>query len=207
MTASAFTAQPQRPYDFDVVPLIRKRQDDDPPDFVSLMPNTGGLSGCTYFQCPTALQRDAEMADWVEQWDGQKGWRCVVNMPSYTIRGPLGSIDMVLMVAGTPIRSDAPGTTEQVCLIHDLVYETTGIPDPGPYRPRVHSDDPTPQRAQAGEDRGSEVAALREEIEELKALLTGALQAKDAAAAPSPRRGRPPGSKNKPRKKAARKAR
>ena len=83
---------------------------------------SGGRPGYLYAQIP--LDREKQYTD--------LGWDRVVGgdgnpLPTYTIRGPAGAVDCVLLAVGQPI----PGLTNSSmladCLVHDDIPLRTGI--------------------------------------------------------------------------------
>ena len=214
-----FGMQQRRPWDFDTVPKIRRRIDSDTHDFSTLMPEYGGLPGCTYLQIPAIYEREATMDAEVKHDTGHEmapGWARVDGIPPYTICGPEGMVDCVFMVSGSRIEGELSGSTEQECFIDQRIYEETGIPNPGPYEPRrfVPVEDvkgapaggtPSPSNAGALASLQKTIDAQATEMDELKQMIRSLAANQMAEAAPKQaprkkagkRRGRPPGSKNK----------
>ena len=109
------------PEDYTYINIIPKLGPARPGDeFPSLLPRYGGKPGYVYLQCPVTRQREA-------QDDIQWKWQPVRDTKIYTIRGPLGQIDCVLLCSGKAI----PGTDHQANKrIHYLdpdISEITGL--------------------------------------------------------------------------------
>jgi hypothetical protein len=83
----------------------------------ALLPQRGGWPGLVYLQCPLSVLRDAESS----------GWMRLHGAETYTIEGPAGTIDMVLLAQGRILPGVAPESGRQSCVIHRTVFEQTGL--------------------------------------------------------------------------------
>ena len=90
------------------------------PSLKLLMPRTAGLPGVTYVQVTVGNQRKAQDGKWVS----------VLGSRVYSINGPNGRADMILMAWGKPIQGVGTESGARECLIDPETYVLTGFPDP-----------------------------------------------------------------------------
>ncbi len=98
---------------FDHIPSLRE-----------LIPDTGGTPGYEYAQVALANAKRAQDAGL------DPPWRPVPGAQFYTITGPKGSIDLMLLRRGSPIRGLSPQSGARQCYIDKAVYSQTGLGQP-----------------------------------------------------------------------------
>ena len=113
MTAAAPTqtdpAAPRRKYEYEHIPSLKE-----------LLPSTAGRPGVEYAQISTINARKAQ----------DEGWSPLTGgVAFYTIKGPKGSVDCMLLGKGFPIRGQAPFGGSRTCFVDGAIYEGTGHPD------------------------------------------------------------------------------
>ena len=107
-TAAEQPTAPTRPYTFHgMIPLLRE-----------LLPKQHGRPGVTYAQVYLLNQRRAE----------DEGWRRIDGTAVYTIQGPKGSCDMILMGRGKPISGVGHASGKRKCYVDLAVEQITGLP-------------------------------------------------------------------------------
>lgn len=85
--------------------------------YSSLLPIYGGQPGLEYLQCPVVSQKDWQSA----------GWKPVRNCSVYTIKGPLGSIDCVLLVTGVRLHSSDHQSNKRKLFLDPEIERITGL--------------------------------------------------------------------------------
>lgn len=83
----------------------------------SLLPIYGGQPGLEYLQCPVEQQR---------YWQGE-GWKTVRNTNVYTIRGPSGQLDCVLLVKGERLQTSDHQANKRVLFLDPDISRVTGL--------------------------------------------------------------------------------
>ncbi len=83
----------------------------------SLLPIFGGQPGLEYLQCPVVNQK---------RWQ-QTGWKAVRNCSIYTIKGPLGSVDCVLLVTGVRLLSSDHQSNKRKLFLDPEIERITGL--------------------------------------------------------------------------------
>lgn len=101
-------------YTFDHIPKLGPAKRGD--KRASLLPRYGGWPGYTYAQWPVARQKEAQ----------SRGWFPIYGAAIYTITGPEGSIDCVLLLKGLRIHGLSPDSGLRVCKIHKDIPAATG---------------------------------------------------------------------------------
>jgi len=99
----------------DIIPKLGPSYKTDA--YPSLLPHLGGQPGYEYYQCPLSRQRAAQA----------EGWRPVQNTNLYTIRGPLGQLDLVLLCRGSQIPGTDTKNNRRVMLLDPDIEEITGL--------------------------------------------------------------------------------
>jgi hypothetical protein len=102
---AARAAAPAKPYTYTQIPKLKQ-----------LLPRMGGRPGVEYAQVCVQHLRDAEDA----------GWHRVDHARVYTIVGPKGSIDLVLMERGKPVPGLGHASGKRKCQVDLLVEQATG---------------------------------------------------------------------------------
>ena len=102
----------------DVIPKLGPAREGDL--HPSLLPIYGGRPGYTYLQCPVAQQKHA-------QTDSKWKWRPIHNTNVYTIRGPKGQIDCVLLCSGASIPGADEQSNKRVLLLDGDICAVTGL--------------------------------------------------------------------------------
>lgn len=116
-----------------------------------LLPKYRGMPGFVYAQVCTQTHRRAQ----------EEGWKPLSDGVVYTIRGPLGSADMILLARGKAIPGQSPDAGARLCGVDRLVEELTGhrIPQLGgtPEEPKVTLEESTnaDQHKEPGTSTGS----------------------------------------------------
>lgn len=116
---STETQEPERDYTYtNTIPKLGPARTND--KFPSLLPLYGGKPGYTYLQCPIVRQREAQdNAKWK--------WQPVRDTKIYTIRGPLGQVDCVLLCSGKPIPGTDHRSNKRVVYLDPDISEITGL--------------------------------------------------------------------------------
>lgn len=116
--------------------------------FPALLKN-GGQPGVFYAQFPVQLVKAAEDSGW-SQVSGSNGRTLAV----YTIEGPLGRVDCMLLAKGRPIPGTAPNSNKRVCRVHKEIKRITGLglsleeaTQPAASTETIVDDKPNAQRA------------------------------------------------------------
>ena len=110
------TRNDNRPFVYhNIIPKLGPAFKDD--KWPSLLGANGGRIGITYYQCPVALQRGAQDA----------GWGPTQDLKLYTITGPKGSVDCVLLCRGQVLVGSDPLANKRECKIHPDIPRLTGL--------------------------------------------------------------------------------
>ena len=111
--------QPLEDYTYiNIIPKLGPARAGD--KFPSLLPRFGGKPGYVYLQCPVTRQREA-------QDDTKWKWQPVRDTRIYTIRGPLGQIDCVLLCSGKAIPGTDHQANKRVHYLDPDISEVTGL--------------------------------------------------------------------------------
>jgi hypothetical protein len=139
-----------RDYTFHEIPKLGPALERD--KLPSLLPKFGGFSGYEYLQCPTALQRVAE----------DDGWQGVDDTRTYSIIGPNGMIDCVLLCKGSPMHDTDVRSNRRTMFVHRMIADVTGLSLETGFAPE---EDETKELVSAGQD--EDVSAKAEDKPEL----------------------------------------
>jgi hypothetical protein len=103
-------------YTFDgIIPKLGPAGNQD--EYPSLLPHLGGQPGYEYYVCPVTKQREAQ----------NEGWKAVQNTNIFTIKGPLGQLDLVLLCQGSRIAGGDTTNNKRVLFLDPDVEEITGL--------------------------------------------------------------------------------
>ncbi len=90
------------------------------PFLAELLPQYRGMPGFVYAQvCTQTLVRAQS-----------EGWQHLGDRKVYTIVGPQGQADMILLTRGQPIPGQSPDAGARLCGVDNLVQELTGLTIP-----------------------------------------------------------------------------
>jgi hypothetical protein len=119
---------PEYDYTFDQIPRLGPviRNESGAIGTAPVLLSNGGLAGYTYAQIPLTELKLRVAGGWQHPVTDDKDR----PIPTYTINGPKGSIDCVLVTAGAPIPGVSNDSNQRPCYIHPDIYEVTGIPNP-----------------------------------------------------------------------------
>ncbi len=98
----------------DIIPKLGPARERD--TFPSLLPFQGGRPGFEYLQCPLTSQKAAR----------KEGWSQVKDTEIFTIEGPLGVLDLVLLARGELIGADT-SNNKRVMYLDPDIEEITGL--------------------------------------------------------------------------------
>ena len=82
----------------------------------------GGLPGVTYLQVTVGNMKQAQLEGWnpIHRWS-----------MAYTIVGPSGRVDCMLLAQGKPIPAMSAGSGRRICKLDPEIMKTTGLPNNG----------------------------------------------------------------------------
>jgi len=115
MAAPDNATEIHRAYTFTSIPKLGPAVEGDA--LHSLLPQRGGYPGYEYAQWPTDDQRTAE----------DRGWQDVEGTRSYTIVGPKGAIDCILLCHGVPLHDTDVQSNRRVMSVHQRIFDVTGL--------------------------------------------------------------------------------
>lgn len=98
-----------------IIPKLGPARERD--TFPSLLPFQGGRPGFEYYQCPHGKEQKAAR---------REGWSQVKDTEIFTIEGPLGTLDLVLLARGEPIGHDT-SNNKRVMFLDPRIEEVTGL--------------------------------------------------------------------------------
>lgn len=123
------------------------------PELRDLLPKNRGLPGVIYAQVCVHHAKAAQ----------DLGWRMVHGTGYYSIVGPRGRADMVLMCSGKPIRGAAPQAGARRLLADEDILKLTGLnPNPSQVQEKREQpkEEPPPTRTQPAKTQGEAKAEL-----------------------------------------------